>query len=179
MNSNLTKQITVVFALCLLLSVDATADTTYVTAQRLIDPIDEELIRNPVVKIEDNRVVSVVANGTVPIGASRIDLGDATILPGLADVHAHLSWYATDTNVSFLSVSHTDEAIRSVINAEVLLLAGFTSVRNTGAGGYSDVSVRNAINEGHIPGPRLKVSGSSLGITGGHCDQNLFRNNTG
>jgi len=174
MNSNLTKQITVVFTLCLLLSVDATADTTYVTAQRLIDPIDEELIRNPVVKIEDNRVVSVVANGTVPIGASRIDLGDATILPGLADVHAHLSWYATDTNVSFLSVSHTDEAIRSVINAEVLLLAGFTSVRNTGAGGYSDVSVRNAINEGHIPGPRLKVSGSSLGITGGHCDQNLF-----
>jgi imidazolonepropionase-like amidohydrolase len=174
MNSNLTKQIVLMFALCLLLTVDAAANTTYVTAARLIDPIDEEMILNPVVKIEDNRVVSVVANGTVPIGASRIDLGDATILPGLADVHAHLSWYATDTNVSFLSVSHTDEAIRSVINAEVLLLAGFTSVRNTGAGGYSDVSVRNAINEGRIPGPRLKVSGSSLGITGGHCDQNLF-----
>ena len=152
----------------------ATAEVVFITAGRLVDPITEALIENPVVEINDNKIVAVHANGIVPDDGSRINLGDATLVPGLADVHAHLSWYATDTNVSFLSVSHTDEAIRSVINAKVLLLAGFTMVRNTGAGGYSDVSVRNAINEGKIPGPRLKVSGSSLGITGGHCDQNLL-----
>lgn len=164
---------------CLLIVAQASAETTYLIAARLVDPIGEKLIRNPVVEIEENRILSVVANGRVPGGATSIDLGDATLVPGLADVHAHLSWYATDTNVSFLSVSHTDEAIRSVINAKVLLMAGFTAVRNTGAGGYSDVSVRNAINEGRIPGPRLKVSGPSLGITGGHCDQNLLPNQYG
>ena len=158
----------------LLLGVDADAETTAVIAGALVDPLDGGIVRNPVVEIDDGVVVSVTRGGDVPEVDRVIDLGDATILPGLADVHAHLSWYATDTNVSFLMVSHTDEAIRSVVNAKVLLLAGFTTVRNTGAGGYSDVSVRNAINEGRIPGPRLQVSGSSLGITGGHCDQNLL-----
>ena len=158
----------------LLLGVDADAETTAVIAGALVDPLDGGIVRSPVVEIDDGVVVSVTRGGDVPEVDRVIDLGDATILPGLADVHAHLSWYATDTNVSFLMVSHTDEAIRSVVNAKVLLLAGFTTVRNTGAGGYSDVSVRNAINEGRIPGPRLQVSGSSLGITGGHCDQNLL-----
>lgn len=174
MNLNIPKQAALIGTSCLLLMVHAAAESVYVTADRLIDPIDAKLILNAVVEIKANQIVSVAANGSVPEAATRIDLGNATLLPGLADVHAHLSWYATDTNVSFLSVSHADEAIRSVINAEVLLLAGFTSVRNTGAGGYADVSVRNAINAGRVPGPRLKVSGSSLGITGGHCDQNLF-----
>ena len=174
MSRNLLQQSFLICVAGLLLVTPAAAEPTYITAERLIDPIDEKIVRNPVVMIEDSRIMSVVENGSVPGDATLIDLGDATLVPGLADVHAHLSWYATDTNVSFLSVSHTDEAIRSVINAEVLLMAGFTAVRNTGAGGYSDVSVRNAINEGRIPGPRLKVSGSSLGITGGHCDQNLL-----
>ena len=118
-------------------------------------------------------------NGVIPDNATIIDLGDATLVPGLADVHAHLGWYATDTNYSFLGVSHADEAVRSVINAEVLLMAGFTMVRSTGSNGYADVSVRNAIDEGRIPGPRLKVSGPSLGITGGHCDQNLLASQYG
>tara|TARA_Y100001949_G_scaffold140404_1_gene122401 strand:+ start:1392 stop:2702 length:1311 start_codon:yes stop_codon:yes gene_type:complete len=168
------RQASLVGIALILLGMQAVAGTIYIVAGTLVDPLSEKLIRNPVVRIDGSRVVSVISNGTVPESAMRIDLGDATLVPGLADVHAHLSWFATDTNVSFLGVSHTDEAIRSVINAKVLLMAGFTMVRNTGAGGYSDVSVRNAINEGRIPGPRLKVSGQSLGITGGHCDQNLL-----
>ena len=159
-------------ALCI--STTAFADTAYLSAGSLIDPITERLIENPVVEIVDGRIASVTVNGEAPPGARHIDLGDATLLPGLADVHAHLSWYATDNAFTFLTVSHADEAIRSVVNARVLLLAGFTTVRSTGAGGYSDVAVRNAINEGRIPGPRLKVSGPSLGITGGHCDENLL-----
>ena len=172
-SSNSTKTLFVCLFLASLAS-EVRPETTYLTAGSLVDPLNDGMVRDPVVEIEDGRIVSVTAGGTVPANATRIDLGDATLLPGLADVHAHLSWYATDTNFSFLSVSHTDEAIRNVINAKVLLMAGFTMVRNTGAGGFSDVSVRNAIDEGRIPGPRLKVSGPSLGITGGHCDQNLL-----
>ena len=162
---------------CLVLvlsALDAQAEKIYLAAGALVDPLTERMIENPIVEIEDGVIVSVSSydDSTEPL--TSINLGGATLLPGLADVHAHLSWYATDTNVSFLSVSHTDQAVRSVINAEVLLLSGVTTVRNTGAGGYSDVSVRNAIDAGRIKGPRLKVSGSSLGITGGHCDQNLL-----
>ena len=152
----------------------AIAETTYVVAAGLIDTLDEKYIENPVVEIEGHRIVSVTENGSAPDGAAVINLGDSTLVPGLADVHAHLGWYASDTNYSFLGVSHTDEAVRSVINAKVLLNAGFTMVRSTGSNGYADVSVRNAVDEGRIPGPRLKVSGPSLGITGGHCDQNLL-----
>ena len=129
------------------------AQSTYIVARALVDPVAEKLVQNPVVEIDGNRIVAVEPDGAVPEGARTIDLGGAPLVPGLADVHAHLSWFATDTNVSFMGVSHTDEAIRSVVNAKVLLMAGFTMVRNTGAGGYSDVSVRNAINAGWIPGP--------------------------
>ncbi len=152
----------------------ASAEVTYLIARSMIDTIEGVEIANPVVELEDDRIVSVVAGGSVPVGATVIDLGDATILPGLADVHTHLSWYATDNAFTFLTVSHTDEAIRSVVNAKILLMAGFTTARNTGAGGFSDVSIRNAIDEGRVPGPRLQVSGPSLGITGGHCDENLL-----
>lgn len=152
----------------------AAAESTFIVAGGLVDTLEERWIPNPVVEIDGERIIAVTANGSAPDDATVIDLGDATLVPGLADVHAHLGWYATDTNYSFLGVSHTDEAVRSVINAKVLLEAGFTMVRSTGSNGYADVSVRNAIDEGRIPGPRLKVSGPSLGITGGHCDQNLL-----
>lgn len=161
------------FFLCLT-PLAASADVTYLTARSMIDTLDGSAIANPVVVIEDDKIRSVTSRGSVPDSATVIDLGDATIVPGLADVHAHLSWYATDNAFTFLTVSHTDEAIRNVVNSKTLLMAGFTTVRNTGAGGFSDVSIRNAINEGRVPGPRLQVSGPSLGITGGHCDENLL-----
>ena len=170
--SDITFRVTLLF-LCLT-PLAASAEVTYLTAGSMIDTLDGSTVENPVVEIEDDKIKSVTSGGAIPGGATIIDLGDATIIPGLADVHAHLSWYATDNAFTFLTVSHSDEAIRSVVNSKVLLMAGFTTVRNTGAGGFSDVSTRNAINEGSVPGPRLQVSGPSLGITGGHCDENLL-----
>ena len=157
----------------LALSVPAMADTTFVVAGALVDTIDERLIDHPVIEIDGNRIVSVTSNGVVPDGATVIDVGDATLVPGLADVHAHLGWYATDTNYSFLGVSHTDEAVRSVINAEVLLMAGFSMVSSTCSQCLADVSVCKYIEEGRIPGPRLKGVGASPGVFGRARGQNL------
>ena len=152
----------------------AWAETTWVTAAAMIDPVEGRRIENPVVAIEDGRIVSVERRGRVPDGARAIDLGELTLLPGLADLHTHLTWYHDDFGWSALGVTHTDEAIRGVVNARATLMAGFTVARNLGAGGFSDVSLREAIDDGRVPGPRLKVSGPSLGITGGHCDENLL-----
>lgn len=149
-------------------------DSTYVVASWLIDTLNGERIADPVVAIADDRIVSVTSGTAIPEGAYVIDLGEATILPGLADMHTHLTGYSTDFGYEALALSDTDEAIRGVVNARTTLMAGFTAARNLGASGYSDVSLRDAINHGRIPGPRLQVSGPSLGATGGHCDNNLL-----
>jgi len=140
----------------------------------MIDPISGDRIEDPVVQITDGRIVEVRTDGAVPQDVKVIALDGMTLLPGLADLHTHLTWYATDFGWNGMSVSHTDEAVRGVANARKTLMAGFTVARNLGAGGYSDVSVRDAINDGRIPGPRMHVSGPALGITGGHCDSNLL-----
>lgn len=149
-------------------------DTTYVVASWLIDTLKGERVADPVVGISNGRIVSVAAGTAMPAGANVIDLGEATILPGLADMHTHLTGYSTDFGYEALALSDTDEAIRGVVNARTTLMAGFTAARNLGASGYSDVSLRDAINHGRIAGPRLQVSGPALGATGGHCDNNML-----
>mgnify|MGYP001816304043 CR=1 FL=1 len=89
-------------------------------------------------------------------------------------MHTHLTFDMGDFGYESLAVSDTDEAIRGVANARKTLMAGFTAARNLGASGYSDVSLRNAIDAGRVPGPRLQVSGPSMSATGGHCDNNLL-----
>jgi imidazolonepropionase-like amidohydrolase len=152
----------------------AADDPIYVVAGALIDTLDSKRVTDPVVEISGDRIVSVTAGGVVPDGAEVIDLGDATILPGLADMHAHLTFYGTDFGYEMLAISKTDQAIRGVVNARKMLLAGFTAARNLGASGFSDASLRNAINDGRILGPRLQVSGPALSSTGGHCDNNYL-----
>ena len=159
----------------LILSVPATRvfaadEVTFLVAGSLIDTLEGKRIANPVVEIRGDRVVSVAAGGKIPGGAKVIDLGDATILPGLADMHTHLTTYDTDFGMEALALSTADYSIRGVVNARRALLAGFTAARNLGAAGFSDVALKNAINDGHIPGPRLQVSGPSIGATGEHCD---------
>jgi imidazolonepropionase-like amidohydrolase len=148
--------------------------TRYVVAGYLIDTVAGKRIPDPVVAISGDRIVSVTAGGAVPAGADVIDLGDATLLPGFADMHTHLTGYSSDFGYASLAIAPTDEAIRGVVNARKTLMAGFTAARNLGASGYSDVSLREAIDSGRVPGPRLQVSGPALGATGGHCDNNYL-----
>ena len=152
----------------------ARADSTYIVAASLIDPLSGKVIRDPVVEIQGDRIVSVKAGGVVADNAQVIDLGNATLLPGLADLHTHLTWNHTDLGLARLVLSIPDEAIRGVVNARKTLMAGFTAARNLGAAGYADVALRNAIDDGNIPGPRLQVSGQLIGGTGSHCDNNLL-----
>jgi imidazolonepropionase-like amidohydrolase len=138
----------------------------------MLDVRKGELIPNAVIVVV-NRVIAGV-NIAVPGGAETIDLSHGTCLPGLMDVHDHLTVEPTQSGYESLGVSVPRQAIAGVKNARLTLRAGFTTVRNVGASGYSDVALRDGINAGEVEGPRLFVSGPPLGITGGHCDNNLL-----
>jgi imidazolonepropionase-like amidohydrolase len=134
-----------------------------------------KLLSDQTVVIENGKIVSIGASSdaNAPADAVRIELPDATILPGLIDAHTHLTF---DTKFGYeeLAISIPREALTGAKNARVTLEAGFTTVRNVGADAYTDVALRDAINAGDVPGPRMLVSGPALGITGGHCDNNLL-----
>jgi imidazolonepropionase-like amidohydrolase len=104
----------------------------------------------------------------------EVDLRGMTVLPGLIDVHTHLTMDSNFDPYHKLSTSVAKGALIGAHNAKVTLEAGFTSVRNVHAEGYSDVDLRDAINEGLLVGPHMQVSGPALSITGGHCDDNLL-----
>jgi imidazolonepropionase-like amidohydrolase len=153
-------------------AVVAADDARYLVAGALIDTLEGTRVTNPVVEISGDRIVSVTAGGSIPDGAEVIDLGDATLIPGLADMHTHLAFYDTDFGIDMLSLSSADYTVRAVVNARRVLMAGFTAGRDLGAPGFEVVSVRTAIDEGHIPGPRLQASGPAISASGGHCDNN-------
>jgi imidazolonepropionase-like amidohydrolase len=123
--------------------------------------------------IRGNHIELVGPKLILPAGAHEIDLQDATVLPGFIDVHTHLVG-SNQAGYEALGVSVPRMTLSGVKNARTTLLAGFTTVRNVGAEGYSDVALRDAINDGDVIGPRMQVSGPPLGITGGHCDSNLL-----
>jgi imidazolonepropionase-like amidohydrolase len=135
-------------------------------------------------KVADDQTIVVVGDTIQSIAASAslaaqandtvVDLSRMTVMPGLIDVHTHLTMNTEFDPYRELTSTDAREAINGVVNARATLMAGFTSVRNVGAGGYVDVDLRDAINSGQVPGPHLQVSGPALGITGGHCDDNLL-----
>lgn len=149
-------------------------------AARLIDGTGSAVVNNAVVVVTDDRITAVGTSATVriPANANVIDLGNATLLPGFIDAHTHLIGRVLgDPAGDAASVRDFESfaAILSVANARNTLMAGFTSVRNLGASGrFDDMAIRKAINEGWAPGPRMQTAGHSLGIRGGHCDENGF-----
>lgn len=155
----------------------ALAAPSYITAARMIDPSSGRAIADPAILVEDGKIVSVGAKTTLaaPDGAQIVDLGEKTILPGLIDMHTHVTGDPTLGGYNSFSESREAAAIWGVVNAERTLMAGFTTIRNVGAGDFSDVALRDAINAGLVPGPRMIVSGPPIGIIGGHCsDDNLL-----
>jgi imidazolonepropionase-like amidohydrolase len=126
--------------------------------------------------ITGDRITAIAPTASTPkqAGDIEIDLTKYTVMPGLIDVHTHLTMANNFDPYFELSMTPAKEAIIGVENAKVTLEAGFTTVRNVGANDYTDVALRDEINAGHIPGPHMQVSGPALGITGGHMDENLL-----
>jgi len=151
-----------------------------VKAARMFDGKANALISPGVVVVEESRIVDLGASARLPAGAEVIDLGDATLLPGFMDAHTHLRGDpAPDSRQGRIDNLEQYPAERALIAsglARKTLHAGFTTVRDLGSYDFLDVSLRNAIRDGHIEGPRMLVAVRSLGTTGGHCDPtNSFR----
>jgi imidazolonepropionase-like amidohydrolase len=152
------------------------AKRTLVRAGHVLDVKTGKLMDAVTIVVVGDLVQSIASSGSVPAqpGDSVVNLSGMTVLPGLIDVHTHLTGNTDFDPYRELTSTDAKEAINGVVNARTTLMAGFTSVRNVGAGGYTDVDLRDAINSGQIAGPHMQVSGPPLGITGGHCDENLL-----
>lgn len=161
-------------ALLFTISVLLAQSNTYVLrAARLFDGTSDALVE-PGVIVVVNGMIQSVGSRSVPSGATVLDLGDATLLPGFIDAHTHLTGdFNSDYNgARLLDLERplSERAIRSTVNARKTLMAGFTTVRDLGSSDFIDIGLRNAINAGLVPGPRMLVSVHALGSTGGHCD---------
>ena len=156
------------------LSVNVAAQSLIIKGANLLDVITGELVKDHVVLVNDGRIarISPTRSADLPAGVDVIDLQGHTLLPGLIDMHVHLTSGGGYHGYESLKLTDERRAILGVVHAETTLMAGFTTVRNVGAGSFGDVALRDAINDGDIPGPRMLVSGPPIGITGGHCSDN-------
>ena len=145
-----------------------------IRAAHLVDPASGQRTDDVVVLVDGDRVAQVGSRLPIPAGADTIDLGPATLLPGLIDVHTHLSSQSEDYYADTFRRSPIDAAVRAPIYARRTLEAGFTTVRDVGAAEFIDVALRNAINDGSVAGPRMAVATLALSATGGHGDLNGF-----
>ena len=164
-------KLTALFSLLLAGSATAQQQPIVVRAARMVDVAKGQLVAPAVLVISGDKIRSVGASD-VPAGARTIDLGDLTLMPGLIDAHTHLTMdISGDWVTRSVRELPADAALRGARNARLTLLAGFTTVRDVGAGGFADISLMKAIDAGMVIGPRMIPSAHAIGITGGHCDE--------
>jgi imidazolonepropionase-like amidohydrolase len=153
-------------------------ETVLIKAGRLVDVRNGRVLTDQAILIEGDRIKEVGPSQAVsshaPASVRVIDLSNSTVLPGLIDCHTHLTFDPSHNGYAALGISIPREALYGAKNAKVTLEAGFTTVRNVGAGGYSDVALRDATEAGDVPGPRIDAAGPGIGVTGGHFDNNLL-----
>jgi len=154
----------------------AASKRTVIRAGHVLDVRTGQLHANQAIVIEGDKITQIAPSGEVKAAAgdNTIDLSDATVLPGLIDMHTHLTFDLSSLGYPGLAISTAREALHGARNAKRTLEAGFTTVRNLGAKDYADIALRDAINDGDVIGPRVVASGPALSITGGHCDDNLL-----
>ena len=153
---------------------DAAPKVTVVKAARLFDGKSDQVVSPGVVVIQDGKITAIGGNAAIPAGAEVIELGDATLLPGLMDAHTHMSgersadWKKDELDNFKKPIPQV--AIEATAYAKRTLLAGFTAVRDLGSTELIDIGLRNAIEEGAVPGPRMLVAVNAISARGGHCD---------
>ncbi len=159
-----------------LLSSSACAETIYLTADKMVDTLTGRVMPRPALLITEGRITSVGTQATLaaPAGARKIILSGKTLVPGLIDMHVHLDSSPLYGGYSGLQFTDSFWQAQGTANAKAMLMAGFTTVRNVGADNYNDVGLKQAIDEGIIPGPHIVPAGYALGATGGHCDSTFF-----
>ncbi|MCZ6597979.1 MAG: amidohydrolase family protein [Planctomycetota bacterium] len=159
-----------VLAALLLVSPGFAQERVVLRADRMLDVVSGRVLTDAVVLVEDG-IITAVNPSSLPEGVKVIDLWDRCLLPGLMDCHTHLT---ADLEGDWVHRSvkegPADWALRGVRNAKLTLMAGFTTVRDVGAGGFADVALMRAIDAGLVEGPRMFPAGHALGVTGGHCD---------
>ena len=161
-----------VAAMAVATSATTLAATTVVTADRMLDVLAGKMVDRPAIVVVDGRIQAVLTQGdaAIPQDAPHIDLPGETLLPGLIDMHVHLASDARISDNHYLDYTDSFWVAVGVANAKAMLEAGFTTVRNVGSGNYADVGIKQAVEGGYIPGPRIVPATYALGSTGGHCD---------
>src|ERR1700691_5150118 len=146
--------------------------STVLHAARLLDVESRQMLAPGEILVVGERITEVGTSVTHPAGAETIDLGDRTLMPGLIDMHVHLFLHPGAEDLQTVEESVPQRVIVATLAARDDLMAGFTAERDMGTegAGSADTAGRNAINEGLIPGPRLRISGNAVTILGGHED---------
>jgi imidazolonepropionase-like amidohydrolase len=153
----------------------ATADTVVVTADRMVDVLAGRMVERPQITITDGRITAVSSQAEpAAAGARRIDLPGMTLLPGLIDMHVHLTSDPRFSGYKGLEFTDNFWTVVGVANAKRTVEAGFTTVRNVGSDRFDDVALKQGIEQGYVPGPRIVPATYAIGATGGHCDSTEF-----
>ena len=162
-------------SLLVLCSGESQARTVAVTAEKLLDVATGKESDKPQVIVVDGRITSVGHQGdAIPVGAEKVDLPGVTLLPGLIDMHTHITSSPLYSGYNSLLFTDSFWAVISTAHAKATLNAGFTTIRNVGSDNFDDVGLRQAIDAGFVVGPRIVTATHAIGATGGHCDSTFF-----